>query len=185
MWQIGVLTAERSVFWARKWPFSAVSHYVLNEKPGNAYFCSAKMLQIATVSHYVLSYLANWHSDCRTAQFLCQTRWHSDILHYVFSINAGNAKFFSAKWLLPQKKGAGFGHFTLPLGEENVANWRSGCPMAHFVPKKCASRTLRTTFSVGKREIPIFFKHQNTPSRERVRWVSAISHWEKPGSAFR
>ena len=32
MWQIGVLAAERRVFWAKKWPISAVSHYVLSEK---------------------------------------------------------------------------------------------------------------------------------------------------------
>ena len=32
MWQIGVLAAERRVFWAKKSPFSAVSHYVLSEE---------------------------------------------------------------------------------------------------------------------------------------------------------
>ena len=32
MWQIGVLAGERHVFWAKKSPFSAVSHYVLSEK---------------------------------------------------------------------------------------------------------------------------------------------------------
>ena len=69
IWQIGVLTAERSILGAQNWPFSAVSHWVINEKPGNVYFCSAKMRQISTVSQYVSSYLANWRSYCRTEHF--------------------------------------------------------------------------------------------------------------------
>ena len=45
MWQIGVLAAERWVFLTKKWPFSAISHYVLSEKFSgrlrpNGWFCS-------------------------------------------------------------------------------------------------------------------------------------------------
>ena len=50
---------------------AVVGRFALRFKrePGNAYFCSAKMRQIPTVSHYVSSYLANWRSYCRTEHF--------------------------------------------------------------------------------------------------------------------
>ena len=33
IWQIGVFIAERSLFLAENWSFSAISHYLLSEKP--------------------------------------------------------------------------------------------------------------------------------------------------------
>ena len=129
MWQIGVLAAERCVFLTKKWRFSAISHYVLSEKPGNAYFCSAKMRQIPTVSHYVFSYLANWRSDCRTVRFFDQKWPFSAISHYVLSEKPGNAYFCSAK----MRQTPTVSHYVLSY----LANWRSDCRTERILgPKK-------------------------------------------------
>ena len=80
IWQIGVLTAERSIFGAQRCSFSAVSHYVLSEKPGNAYFCSAKMPQIATAFRTTFSVI--WQIGVLTAE------------RHIFMSNKGNIRTF-------------------------------------------------------------------------------------------
>ena len=72
---------------------SAVSHYVLSEESGNAYFRSAKSRQIPTILHYVLSNLVKWRSYRRTERFLGSKRPLSAVSRYVLSEEPGNAYF--------------------------------------------------------------------------------------------
>ena len=126
IWQIGALTAERSIFGARGWPLSAVSHYVLSEKPGNAYFCSAKMRQIPTVSHYVSSYLAKWHSYCRTEHFGARGWPLSAVSHYILSEKPGNA-YFCKNSSAKMRQIPTVSHYV----SSYLAKWRSYCRTEH------------------------------------------------------
>ena len=81
-------------------------------------------------------------------------------------------------------KRASFGHFALPLREKNVANWCSGCGMAHFfVPKHVLLGHFTLLFS--RKTGDTYFFPSGYPSRERVSFGhSPLNLGEKPGNAF-
>ena len=144
------------------------------------------MRQIPTVSHYVSSYLANWRSDCSKARFLCQTKVIFGHFALCFQYKYGECQFLLCRKPLSLKRASSVNsHYNIPLRGKNVANWRSGCGMAHFfLCQNTRFSDISHYSSVGKREIPNFFL-SGYPSRERVSFGhSPLNLGEKPGDAF-